>query len=54
MYRFSRFFTSKLCRVAAEVAARISTTAAISVALPLRPSQVATGLHADSAAERSY
>jgi len=34
---FARFVTGKLCRVAAEVAARMSTTAAISVALPLRP-----------------
>ena len=33
--------TGKLCRVAAEVAARMSTTAAIYVALPLRPSPVA-------------
>ena len=47
-----RFFTSKLCRVAAEVAARMSTTAAISVALPLRPSQVAMDtLHAVSSEE---
>ena len=49
---FAGFFTSKLCRVAAEVAARMSTTAAISVALPLRPSQVAMDtLHAVSTEE---
>jgi len=52
MYRFCLIFYQQVCRFAAEVAARMSTTAAVSLALPLRPTQVAMDtLHAVSTEE---